>query len=322
MNKQANSGVSPAKSAQDIPEVMECVMAGLSYQNNEPFTRKQTELLERLRREKLTRPAIFVGTGTCGLGAGAGKTLKKIRDYLESNAIAADVVEVGCIGLCSAEPIVDLQVPGKTRVSFCSVTQEKVEELLSAVFAGDIPADQVLGQHRQFGLEAWQDVPYLDEHPFFAPQTRWVLANCGIIDPASIDEYIARGGYKSLAMALQNITAPDLCDIVEKSGLRGRGGGGFLTGKKWRFASQTPGDQKYLICNADEGDPGAFMDRAVIEGDPHRLLEGMALAAYAIAGSASRTKKSRGPFSGNVVLYDTCSLQANRRLQIPADPRF
>ncbi|MBN2374886.1 MAG: NADH-quinone oxidoreductase subunit NuoF [Sedimentisphaerales bacterium] len=285
MNKPSNSNVSPTKNAQDIPEVMECVMAGLSYQNNEPISQVQTELLERLRREKLIRPALFVGTGTCGLGAGAGKTLKKISDYLESNTIDADIVEVGCIGLCSAEPIVDLQIPGKTRVSFSSVTQEKVEALLSAVFADDIPTDQVLGQHRQLGLEAWQDVPYLDEHPFFAPQTRWVLANCGIIDPASIDEYIARGGYKSLAMALQNITAPDLCDIVEKSGLRGRGGGGFLTGKKWRFASQTPGDQKYLICNADEGDPGAFMDRAVIEGDPHRLLEGMALAAYAIGAS-------------------------------------
>jgi NADH:ubiquinone oxidoreductase subunit F (NADH-binding)/Pyruvate/2-oxoacid:ferredoxin oxidoreductase delta subunit len=128
-------------------------------------------------------------------------------------------------------------------------------------------------------------VPYLDEHPFFAPQKRWVLANCGVIDPASLEEYIAHGGYRALAKALREYTRGELCDLVEKSGLRGRGGGGFPTGTKWKFALKSESDQKYLICNADEGDPGAFMDRAVIEGDPHRLVEGMALAAYAIGAT-------------------------------------
>ena len=117
------------------------------------------------------------------------------------------------------------------------------------------------------------------------PQTRWVLANCGLIDPSEIDEYIARGGYRALAKVLDELTPDQLCDMVESSGLRGRGGGGFPTGKKWKFARQRPSDQKYLVCNADEGDPGAFMDRAVIEGDPHRLVEGMALAAYGIGAS-------------------------------------
>ena len=156
---------------------------------------------------------------------------------------------------------------------------------MDSALAGSIPDDFVLGQHRNDLLEPWPDVPFLDEHPFFAPQTRWVLANCGLIDPSQIDEYIAHGGYKALVKALREMSPDALCDMVETSGLRGAGGGGFPTGKKWKFARQSTADQKYLICNADEGDPGAFMDRAVIESDPHRLVEGMAIAAYAIGAS-------------------------------------
>jgi NADH-quinone oxidoreductase subunit F len=125
----------------------------------------------------------------------------------------------------------------------------------------------------------------LDEHPFLSRQVRVVLASSGIIDPGNIDEYIAHGGYSAAARVLRTMTPEQVCDLVEFSGLRGRGGGGFPTGKKWKFARQAAGDQKYLICNADEGDPGAFMDRAVCESDPHRLLEGMIIAAYAIGAT-------------------------------------
>jgi NADH:ubiquinone oxidoreductase subunit F (NADH-binding) len=249
-------------------------------------------LFAALRREDVARPTIFVGAGTCGLGAGAAQTLAAVRKYLEERSLAADVVEVGCIGFCSAEPLLDVQLPGKTRVCFRSVTEGRVHGLLDAALQGQLPVELLLGQFRApepaeelAPISPWADAPYLDEHPFFAPQTRWVLANCGHIDPNSIDEYIARGGYRALVRTLRWRTPDELCDIVEKSGLRGRGGGGFPTGKKWKFARATPADQKYLICNADEGDPGAFMDRAVIEGDPHRLVEGMALAAYAIGAS-------------------------------------
>jgi NADH:ubiquinone oxidoreductase subunit F (NADH-binding) len=114
---------------------------------------------------------------------------------------------------------------------------------------------------------------------------RWVLANSGIIDPGSIDEYIARGGYSSLESALRTKKPEEVCEIVTRGGLRGRGGGGFPSGVKWKFARDTQADHKYLICNADEGDPGAFMDRAVAESDPYRLLEGMVIAAYAIGAS-------------------------------------
>jgi len=249
---------------------------------------EQTEALAALRRDVVARPAVFVGTGTCGLGAGAGKTVRKVREYINTRGLEADVVEVGCIGLCAVEPVLEVQMPGRTRVAFQQATAEKVEGLLDAAFAGAVPAEGALAQHRPAeGVEArpYDGVPYLDEHPFFAPQTRCVLANCGLIDPRSIEEYIARGGYEALVRTLRQTTPAELCDVVEASGLRGRGGGGFPTGKKWKFALQSAGDQKYLICNADEGDPGAFMDRAVIEGDPHRLLEGMALAAYAIGAT-------------------------------------
>lgn len=240
--------------------------------------------IAQLRREELVRPVIFVGAGTCGLGAGAAHTLTAIRTYLDEHEIEADVVEVGCIGLCAVEPQVDIHLPGKARLAFQQITEKKVTKLLDGIFAGEPPAKLILGQYRESGA-VWPGVDFVDDHPFFAPQQRWVLASCGLIDPTSIDEYIARGGYSGLLQTLMQKTPDEFCDMVESSGLRGRGGGGFPAGTKWKFAAQSPAEQKYLVCNADEGDPGAFMDRAVIEGDPHRLLEGMALAAYAIGAS-------------------------------------
>lgn len=241
--------------------------------------------LKVLRREDVTVPVIFIGTGTCGLGAGAGKTKVSAQEYLTRHGIDATIIDVGCIGLCSSEPILDIQLPGKRRISFEKVTSDKVEGILDKVFYNELPEHPVLGQFSTGDGKLWDGVPMMDEHPFFAPQTRVVLQNCGIIDPTSIEEYIAHGGYKSLVNTLQTKTAEEVCRIAEESGLRGRGGGGFPTGKKWSLAHQEQADQKYLICNADEGDPGAFMDRAVIEGDPHRLIEGMTIAAYAIGAS-------------------------------------
>ena len=243
-----------------------------------------TEKLTLLRHQKTAKPIIYIGTGTCGLGAGAAATLAAIKDYLAKKSIDAEVVEVGCIGLCVVEPLVDVQLPGKCRIMFQTVTDKKVESLLDGVFAGKPPKDIVLGQFRQENLQAWDGVTFQDEHPFFGPQTRWVLQNCGVINPASLEEYLATGGYRGLKKALAT-QAIDVCKEVEQSGLRGRGGGGFPTGMKWKFAHGQTDPQKYLVCNADEGDPGAFMDRAVIEGDPHRLLEGMAIAAYAIGAN-------------------------------------
>lgn len=243
-------------------------------------------LLDTYQRKNIQKPVIFVGAGTCGLGAGAEKTLKKIKSYLVDKQLDADIVEVGCIGLCSAEPLVDIQLPGFNRISYQNVTEHKVNEILDAAFALEVNHSQVLMQFPQ-GNKSWENVITIQEHSFFKPQQRLVLANCGIINPVSIEEYIASNGYRSFLSVLKDKKPLELCNLIEESGLRGRGGGGFPSGKKWKFAQGTESDQKYLICNADEGDPGAFMDRAVIEGDPHRLLEGMAIAAYAIGATVA-----------------------------------
>jgi len=242
------------------------------------------ELTARLRREKVDRPVIYIGTGTCGLGAGAGKVLQAIETYLKRERVEADVVQVGCIGLCSEEPLVDVQLPGRPRLAFSSVTPKLVPEILNAVLGGSLPRKEPLGQFSGAG-EPWPGVPRMDANPFLARQCRVVLATSGLLDPNRIDEYIAWGGYSSVARVLSTMTREQVCSLVEASGLRGRGGGGFPTGKKWKFALQAEADQKYLVCNADEGDPGAFMDRAVGESDPHRLLEGMLIAAYAIGAT-------------------------------------
>jgi len=273
----------PDKPCPDLPV---CLAGEPLCHGNEDCAAARRQRLAFLRREQLEHPMIYIGTGTCGLGAGAGKVLAAVRNYLVEHQVAADITEVGCIGICSAEPILEVQLPGCTRLMFSQVKPADVAELLDRTLSGLLPEKIApMGQQRHDGLAPWKTVPFLDEHPFFTSQTRWVLVNCGIIDPNSIDEYIARGGYQALAEVVRRKTPQDVCAIVEASGLRGRGGGGFPTGKKWKFALGAASDQKYLVCNADEGDPGAFMDRAVIEGDPHRLLEGMAIAAYSIGAS-------------------------------------
>jgi len=268
--------------AQPAPELLNALKTG-------PFKSlsriKLEDLIASLRRETVSRPVIYVGAGTCGLGAGADRTLEQIRAYCVSRMLDVEVIEVGCLGLCSEEPMVDIQLPGKARVSFANVTADKVDGLLGQALAGTISKDMLLGQFRSSSLPAYEAVPFLDQHPFLALQKRWVLANSGLVDFNSIDEYIARGGYSALFKLLHSKTSQEVVDHLIASGLRGRGGGGFPTGKKWQMALNTPSDQKYMICNADEGDPGAFMDRAVCESDPHRLLEGMITGCYAIGAS-------------------------------------
>ncbi|OGR99494.1 MAG: NADH dehydrogenase [Elusimicrobia bacterium GWF2_62_30] len=228
---------------------------------------------------------MYVGTGTCGLAAGAAKTLEAVRNYIKANDLQADVLEVGCIGYCAAEPLMDVQLPGQARVGFQRATGDVAPALLASVFKDKAPArEYVLGQFEDGGKK-WAKVPLLSEHPFFAKQLRFVLKHVGIVDPNSIREHIARGGYGAFLKVIHTMTPAQACDAVEASGLRGRGGGGFPTGKKWKIALSSDADQKYIICNADEGDPGAFMDRSAIEGDPHRILEGIAIGAYAIHAS-------------------------------------
>ncbi|NLH48015.1 MAG: NADH-quinone oxidoreductase subunit NuoF [Myxococcales bacterium] len=267
------------------PELVHCLQHGPRCGADETKRAEHEELIAQLKREKINQPVIYVGTGTCGLGAGAGKTLAAVNQYLADHQLNYPVVEVGCVGMCSNEPLLEVQLPGRPRVMFAKVTAEKVNAVLDGALSGKYEGEGIVGQDKHDKLAPYPGVPYLADHEFFKPQTRWVLVNCGIIDPNSIEEYIARGGYQALTKALKTMTPAAVCDTVEKSGLRGRGGAGFPTGTKWKFALNQSSAQKYVICNADEGDPGAFMDRAVIEGDPHRVLEGLTIAAYAIGAN-------------------------------------
>ncbi len=197
------------------------------------FTGTERKLLGQLRRTSVNRPVVYVGAGTCGLGAGADKTLLAIARWAEQNNQELEIVRVGCIGLCSAEPIVDIQIPGHSRISFSNVTQEKVGVLLSKVFTGEIPAEAVIGQFGDDASIKYAGIPTMAEHPFFSPQKRLVLQNCGIIDPMSVAEYIASGGYRAFIKVLGDCDPSAVCSSIEESGLRGRGGGGFPTGRKW-----------------------------------------------------------------------------------------
>ena len=232
-------------------------------------------------------PIIFAGAGTCGLAGGMDKVIPALRDALAQHGIEVMIKEVGCFGLCHREPMLDVKKPGRPRVCFDGVDVKKALAIVERYLVNDdLPADMAMGYIDMPESDpecAEYRLPNLFDMPLLAKQRRIVLQNCGVIDPESLDEYIARGGYAALAKALD---AKDdgqmVLDEVLKSGLRGRGGGGFPTGRKWQLTRQQTRTPKYLVCNADEGDPGAFMDRSVLEGDPHRVIEGMLLGALAI----------------------------------------
>jgi NADH:ubiquinone oxidoreductase subunit F (NADH-binding)/Pyruvate/2-oxoacid:ferredoxin oxidoreductase delta subunit/(2Fe-2S) ferredoxin len=273
------------------------------------FSREVEDNLSMIRHDRILKPVIYIGTGTCGLVAGAGATLNAVNNYLSEKQLEVEVIEVGCIGLCSSEPLLDVQLPGKSRISFHHVTAQKVEALLDDIFNGEVPAKDVLGQFRNPLHQEWDGIPAIEDIPFFRMQHRLVLKQCGRNNPSSLPDYIARGGYLSFVKCIRNYTASNICNIVEDSGLRGRGGGGFNTGKKWKIAQSTESDQKFLICNADESDPGAFMDRAVIEGNPHLLIEGIAIAAYA-TGAAKAYVYIRAEYQLAIKRLQAALLQA------------
>ncbi len=246
------------------------------------------EIEDRLavfRRNKIKKPIVFLGVSSSSVVAGALDTLKAIEDYRDESEVDFSIVEVGSIGLCSSEAIMDVQLPGKCRVSFQNVTPHLVSHILDGVFNNFLPTENVLAQYRNPLHQSWSNVPFFDELSFFNSQHRVLLSNCGVISSMSIEDSFAFGGYKTLAKILRTNTHDEVCSIIEKSGLRGRGGGGFPTGKKWRTALEAAADQKYFVCNADESDPGAFMDRLLMESDPHLIIEGIAISSYAIGAS-------------------------------------
>ncbi len=217
---------------------------------------------------------LILGYGTCGIAAGATEVKKALEKEIATGKYDVELDIAGCMGFCFREPIVEITEPGKKSIIYGDVTAKRVPELLETHFIkGEVIDDWVVMK---------EDDPAFGEGDFLENQNRIVLRNCGNINPEVIDEYIGMGGYEAARKALTTMTPEDVIDEVLESGLRGRGGAGFPTGTKWGFARKAPGDVKYLICNADEGDPGAFMDRSVLEGDPHSVVEGMIIAGYAI----------------------------------------
>jgi len=235
--------------------------------------------------ESSSLPVIYFGMASCGRAAGAAEVRKAVEEALQENALSARLVDVGCIGPCYLEPIMDIAMPGWARISFGQMTPARAKKMVvDAIKSGAPQTKDALGVVEPLDDRQTGGVSNLFEHPMLKQQVRVVLRNCGLIDPEEFDHYLARDGYAGLEKALQ-MTPEEVIDQVRISGLRGRGGSGFPTYKKWEICRAVPGDEKYLVCNADEGDPGAFMNRSLIEGDPHALLEGILIAAYAVGAN-------------------------------------
>jgi len=227
---------------------------------------------------ELFRSTILICGGTGCTSSGSPKLQERFETLLQEKGLDKEVkiVRTGCFGLCAAGPVVIVYPEG---AFYSHVQLADVDEIVNEHLVKGRIVERLLFSGTEDA--AVKEVKPLDEIPFYQKQKRIVLRNCGVIDPENIDEYIAFDGYKALAKALTEMTREEVVDCIEKSGLRGRGGAGFPTGRKWRFAMGSTG-KKYVACNADEGDPGAFMDRSVLEGDPHAIIEAMAIAAYAI----------------------------------------
>jgi NADH-quinone oxidoreductase subunit F len=222
-------------------------------------------------------PKIHIGMATCGIASGAVETKKAFEGVLTERDMEAHIHTVGCIGHCYAEPVVVIETPGFPPILYHQVTPGKARMLVKSFLEdGDPLFEHLLGATQENEL-----IPSVMDFPRFNREERVVMEKCGRIDPEDIYDYIAEDGYAALVQALQQAPG-DIIREVEDSGLRGRGGAGFLTGRKWALAKRAEGEEKIVICNADEGDPGAYMDRTILESNPHQILEGMAICAYAV----------------------------------------
>jgi NADH-quinone oxidoreductase subunit F len=243
-----------------------------------------------------SRPRIAVGMGTCGSGNGAEAVYHAFKSEIDTRGLDVQLAPVGCFGFCAEEPLVNVWVPGRPLLMLHRVQPQHVDAILSCTAqSGTLPPDDIilckieewdhLTGHVKYGT-GYPDIPSWHEVPFFDGQVKIVLRNCGLINPDDIEEYIAVGGYQALYKVLIDQNPAAVIEQIKAAKLRGRGGAGYLTGNKWEFLANAAGPEKYLVCNADEGDPGAYMNRNEIESDPHALLEGMLIAGY-VTGAPS-----------------------------------
>ena len=234
------------------------------------------------------RPWIRIGTALCGEAAGADAVVAAVESALESQGVSAQVSRVGCLGLCFAEPLLDVLLPGGHRVFYGNVDPENVPEIVSSHVSRGTPVISLaLGYLAQEDSDASlpEGIPDLDRHLMRIWEHRIALRNAGNIDPMDIYQYVANGGYDALHKTLTNLTREQTLDEVKASGLRGRGGAAFPTATKWSFLAGNPAPEKYVLCNCEEGDPGAFNDKNILESDPNTLLEGIIIAGYATGAS-------------------------------------
>jgi len=238
-------------------------------------------------------PRLTVGMGTCGRGNGAEEVYHALNELIQRNGLDVLLTGVGCLGSCFQEPLVSVRLSGNPLVVLHHVQANDAGRILESLSTGALPADLIyckveewdhITAHLKYG-QGYPELPSWNAIPFFKGQKRIVLRNCGLINPGDIEEYIAVGGYQALYKVLIDGRPDGVIEQIKASRLRGRGGAGFLTGNKWDFLAKAKADQKYIICNADEGDPGAYMNRNEIEGDPHSLLEGMIIGAYVMGAT-------------------------------------
>jgi len=280
----------------DSQDIKKFLIHQVLHNPKDELSNDELKIISYISKERVSKPMIYVGTTTCGIAAGADKTYEAIKTYIKESQLDIDLIKGGCVGYCKAEPLVDIQLPGKARISFQHVTHDKAAELLDEVLNNNIPDDQVLAQYYNDIHQLWEDVPYWHEMPFFAHQKKLLTVNCGITNPVSVEEYIARGGYKAFTQTITQYTPEEVCQIIEDSQLAGRGGGAYIAGKKWSIALNTINDQKYFVCNAVESDPGSYMNRVMMESDPHRIIESLLIASYA-TGSTKAFIFTRNEFS-------------------------
>nr|MCR5809394.1 NAD(P)H-dependent oxidoreductase subunit E [Clostridiales bacterium] len=230
----------------------------------------------------MIRTHVLICGGTGCTSGGSQQIADRLKEELVRLGLEDEiqVIRTGCFGLCAMGPIMIVYPEG---TYYSRVKPEDVTEIAEEHFLKGRIVERLV--HKETAGQKLEDVPALGETNFYKTQKRVALRNCGVINPENIEEYIAMDGYAALGKVLTEMTPQEVIDVMKKSGLRGRGGAGFPTGMKWQFAAANQADQKYVVCNADEGDPGAFMDRSVLEGDPHAVLEAMAIAGYAIGAS-------------------------------------
>jgi NADH-quinone oxidoreductase subunit F len=233
----------------------------------------RTQPIPKKKPSKQPGYRIVIGLGSCGIAAGGHKVRSALLEQLKARKLPIEVGETGCVGMCYREVLLDVHDRHGKAYTYGNMTPERLPRLIDEHLVGGRPVAEWLVRA--------SDTPLPDDS-FYAKQKRIVLRNCGQMDPEQIDQYRARDGYRALEKALKTMTPEQVIAEVLNSGLSGRGGAGFPTGRKWQFARNSPGGKKYIICNGDEGDPGAFMDRSVLEGDPHSVMEGMLIAGYAV----------------------------------------